>query len=713
VSNAAQTPHEPQVNLPPLREDLSIEQGGPFPHGAPSWLVHDPVQNKFYRIGRDTLEMLGIWKLVSVEKFTELASRKASREVTAQEVEELAKFLHANNLVDPFETNSSSNFLNQEKARQKGFLSTLVHNYLFFKIPLFSPQPMLDGLWPVAKFLFTRGMVVFLAAMLLIAVYLVSRQWEVFTSTFLALLSFEGAIFYAVSLVLLKFLHEFGHAFMAKKYGVHVPVIGLAFLVLFPVLYTNTTEAVRLKSQRQRLLIDFAGIMTELAIAIMATLLWVFLPDGPMRSIAFTTATLSWTLSLLINLNPFMRFDGYYILGDAIGIENLQERGFAMAKWRMREALFRPGLPPPEIMNSDLRKFMIYHAWGTWIYRFFLFLGIALLVYGFFIKVVGIILFIVEILWFILLPIWRELKFWWNNKESYKTMRTAFSCLLFLVFMLALFIPWSTRVDIPTVMKAGNEQRLYPPENGQILKVNLQERRSVREGEILLELSSRKLQAEIRISTERKQLLQARLDRSSASELELSSLMVLRQEFEAEKQKLQGLLAKQKELVVRAPFSGILVNVDHELKKTQWVSKTLPVSILMTPDTIRLEGVAEADVIARMKQGQTGYYIPDGFFREKIPVKVSAIAAIAESTLTETVLADMEGGTVPVSRDEDGNIKPHGTWFRVEFEVATGHNDFRLHNKSRGVTVIEAERQSFASRIFRQIASVLIRESGF
>jgi len=708
-----QIPSAAQVNLPPLREDLSIEQGGTFPGGAPSWLLHDPIQNRFFRIGRDTLELLCIWKSWSVEKFTKFASRKISRNVSPQEVEELARFLHANNLIDPLDGDSSSNFTKQEQAKKKSVLSTLVHSYLFFKIPLFNPQPILDALWPAARFLFTRGMVVFLGIMLLIALYLVSRQWEVFTSTFLSFLSFEGALFYVVSLVLLKFLHEFGHAFMAKKYGIHVPVIGLAFMVLFPVLYTNTTEAVRLKNHRQRLMIDFAGIMTELAIAIIATLLWVFLPDGPIRSIAFTTATLSWTLSLLINLNPFMRFDGYYILADAIGIENLQERGFAMAKWRMREILFKPGLPPPEIMNNDLRKFMIYHAWGTWIYRFLLFLGIALLVYGFFIKIVGIILFIIEILWFILLPVWRELKFWWNNKESYKTMRTAVSCLLFLGFILALFIPWSTRVDVPTVMKAGNELHLYPPENGQILEVNLKERRAVREGDVLLELSSHKLQADIAISTQRMQLLQARLNRSSASELELSSLTVLREEFEAEKQNLQGLMSKQRELVVRAPFSGILVNVDHELKKTQWVSKTSPVSILMQPDLIRLEGLAEADAIARMSEGQTGYYIPDGFFNERIPVRVSAIAAIAEVNLAETVLADFEGGLIPVTREEDGAIKPHGTWFRVEFQIATEDDDFHLYNKSRGVTVVEAERRSFASRIFRQTASVLIRESGF
>ncbi len=140
-----------------------------------------------------------------------------------------------------------------------------------------------------------------------------------------------------------------------------MPIIGVAFLVLFPVLYTDTT----LKHRDQRLMIDVAGILTELAIAIIATMFWVFLPDGPMRSIAFTTSTLSWFLSLVINLNPFMRFDGYYILSDASGVENMQERSFAFAKWRMREVLFKPNIAPPEVLSTNLQRLLIYHAWGT------------------------------------------------------------------------------------------------------------------------------------------------------------------------------------------------------------------------------------------------------------------------------------------------------------------------------------------------------------
>ncbi len=713
MSSQVKSNDEAQMPLPKLREDLIIEPAGSFLNGSPSWLIHDPVRGQFFRIGQSTLELLSLWKSVSLEQFSEFASKHLQKEISTDEIEELVKFAFANNLTVEPAGGDYTAFAKQQKAKQKGLLSTLTHSYLFFRIPLFNPQPILDFMWPFMRLFFTRTTLIALAFLMVVSLYLVSRQWEVFTSTFLSFLSFEGALFYGVSLVLLKFLHEFGHAFMAKKYNVSVPIIGVAFLVLFPVLYTSTTAAVRLKSRKNRLMINMAGIMVELAVAIIATLFWVFLPDGPMRSIAFTTASLSWALSLLVNLNPFMRFDGYYILSDALGVENLQERSFAFAKWRMREALFKPNLAPPEIINTGLRKILTYHAWGTWIYRFFLFLGIALLVYSFFIKVIGIVLFVIEIVWFILLPVWREIKFCWKNKGDYKTMRSVVSGFLFFLVLGALFVPWSSRVDVPAVIKASNEYHIYPPLDGKIINHNLKEKLSIRQGEILFELASPKLDADIRISDKRKQLLQTRLNRAAASEVELASLTILQAELDAENQNNKGLKTKKTELVFRAPFTGTLTNVDRELHEAQWLSSKNPVSILIDQSSIQSSGLASAESVSRMKIGQMGYFIADGFFQTKIPVKVSAISEIAEATLNDDILSETEGGLVPVTSGHEAESKLLGTWFRIELEITNLPDDFNLSSEMRGVAIIKAEPKSFASRIFRQIASVLIRESGF
>ena len=95
----------------------------------------------------------------------------------------------------------------------------------------------------------------------------------------------------------------------------------------------------------------------------------------------FVLSSSTWVLTLFVNLSPLMRFDGYYILSDLLDFPNLQERGFAYARWLMREVLFRPNVAPPETLSRPLARLIVVYSFATWIYRFFLFVGIAVLVY--------------------------------------------------------------------------------------------------------------------------------------------------------------------------------------------------------------------------------------------------------------------------------------------------------------------------------------------
>src|SRR5690606_11708462 len=124
--------------------------------------------------------------------------------------------------------------------------------------------------------------------------------------------SLEGFLLYGLTLVLVKSAHELGHALVSQRLGCRVASMGVAFLVMFPVLYTDTTDAWKLQSRRDRLRIVTAGVRTELYLALIATFLWGVLPDGSLRSAAFFIATTSWVTSVLVNISPFMRFDGYY-----------------------------------------------------------------------------------------------------------------------------------------------------------------------------------------------------------------------------------------------------------------------------------------------------------------------------------------------------------------------------------------------------------------
>jgi putative peptide zinc metalloprotease protein len=239
-------------------------------------------------------------------------------------------------------------------------------------------------------------------------VFLVSRDWQRFVGTFPHLFSLGGALSFGVALFFAKFCHEFGHAFMAKRAGCRVQSMGVAFMVLLPMFYTDVSDAWRVNDRRARLLIGAGGVLAELLLACIALLVWSLLPDGPARTAAFMLASATWITTLVVNLNPFMRFDGYFLLSDLWEVDNLQGRAFAFVAGACVRVLFGYGAPAPEPWSPTMQRRLLIWGYGSWLWRAALFLGIALAVYHLFFKLLGIFLMLVELVWFIFLPIMNE-----------------------------------------------------------------------------------------------------------------------------------------------------------------------------------------------------------------------------------------------------------------------------------------------------------------
>jgi len=425
--------------IPYLRQDLEILRGNSREDGSPAWLLYDAIRNKYFTLGITAFRLIKNWKGGEDLKKFEKKINSQGIETNTEEIKSFISFLQLNNLIiQPI--GQGVPLLSKQKASlKKNWLLNLIHSYLFFKIPLFKPDEFLNKSISKVRKLGSKNFRNVIYLLGFIGIFLVIQQYESFVKTFMYFFTFNGLLLYLITLIFVKCLHELGHAFVAKHFGCRVSAIGIAFLVFFPFLYTDTTDAWRLRNHKERLLINFAGILTELHLALIATFAWAILPDGGLKSVAFFIATTSWISSLAINVSPFMRFDGYYVFADWLKAENLQPRSFALARWKVRETFFGLNHKPPEELNPSRRWIFISYAWLTWLYRFFLFIGIALLVYHLAFKVLGIILFIIEIYWFIMAPIVREIKQWWLlkseikfNKETKRLLIIIFSILILL-----------------------------------------------------------------------------------------------------------------------------------------------------------------------------------------------------------------------------------------------------------------------------------------
>ncbi len=417
--------------LPPLRQELALFPAPPQRDGSPVWSLHDPAVNQFYLITWTAFEILSRWNLGTSEAIISAVNKATTLNVEDKDIEALVPFLEAHFLTEPQGAVTTRRILAARDRMRSTWWRWLIKNYLFFRVPLIRPQRFLETIAPLAKIFFTPLFPLSMLLLALAALLLVSRHWDQFIHYFTTFKSLEGIITMVITIPLAKIIHELGHACASHRYGCKVPAMGVAFLVMTPMLYTDTNEAWKLQSRRQRLIIGSAGIIAELALAVIATWAWLLLPDGSARGAAFFLATTAWVMTLALNASPFMRFDGYFILADLLSIPNLHPRSFAFGRWWLREVIFGFGNPEPESVTPGLRRFLIIFSLSVWIYRLVLFLGIALLVYHFFFKALGMLLFAVEIIWFVTMPITSEIKVWWERRSEIVPAPALFRSLFF------------------------------------------------------------------------------------------------------------------------------------------------------------------------------------------------------------------------------------------------------------------------------------------
>lgn len=708
---------DPEANpdarkLPPLRQDLRLiaDQGGARAgEWGGNWRIHDPAAHRFFAIDQDTVGMLAQWHQGTVGALRSAVARSTGRTPDDQKILGLIEFLQRHELLAPAAGETYARVRQQRGAQQRSLSARLLHGYLFFKVPLARPDAFLRRTLPWVTVFFSRTFWALAALLGVLSLYLVSRQWDTFLSTFPDMISATGLIAFGLSLALVKTLHELGHGYTAVRLGSRVTTMGVAFVVMTPILYTDTTDAWRLP-RRQRVLIDSAGMAVELLVAVLATLAWVFLPDGAWRNVAFALATTSWVLSLAVNLNPLMRFDGYYLFSDLIGIPSLQDRSFAMARWWMRERLFGYGDEQPEPTYGPTRTLLIVFAYATWIYRFFLFLAIALLIYHYFFKILGIFLFVVEIGWFILLPIWREMKVW--VRRRHEVGRQAFVTMGVLAILAAvLLVPLPYTVRIPAVLTASEQAPAFAPRPARLEAVRVRQGETVRAGQILMALSASEIEQQLEAARERERLLNERLDRRSADRKDLSESLTLTREVQLERDRIAGLERERARLAVRAPIDGVVVELALELSPGRWVDEKTRLALIAAPDSLEARGYIDADDLHRIREGDAGEFVDEQRLMPARAIQVSRVGAAANDTLDNWVLTSAHGGDVP-ARQFEGRLRAE----QAVFEVAGDVTDLSRHvlplTELRGEMQIRGEPISLASRLVRRVASVLLREAG-
>lgn len=694
--------------LPALRTELSLHPGPAEVDGSPTWTIRDPVRNRFFRISWPAFEILSRWWAGSPAAIAEAVRRETTLDPTEGEVVRMAEFLIANQLTRPSGPRDTQRLAARAEAEWASWLPWLLHHYLFFRIPLVRPDRWLGGALPLVRWLGSGWFRATTVGALITGLMLVGRQWELFITTLVDTFSLSGLLNYAIALSVVKVIHELAHAFAAKNHGCRVPSMGVAFLVMWPMLYTDVNDTWMLPERRKRLQVGSAGILAELTVAAWATLVWAFLPEGAWKQAAFVLAALTWVSSLAINLSPFMRFDGYFILMDALEIPNLHARSFAMARWWLREALFGLGIPQPEPMLPGSRRALVAFAIAVWIYRLIVFLGIAVLVYHFFVKAVGVVLFAVEIWWFVALPIWREVREWGKIKDPILAgIRIRWTLGALGLLALVALVPWQAKVTAPAMMKAAATAELYLPFPARLDAIHVTHGQAVKAGDLLMSFATPDIDR-------RSSIVQARIAGKTA-ELEAAILdpsirdraSVVHEDLKKAQAELAALQAESARLALVAPMDGMIFDILPDIRPGDWLSPRQKLGLLRgNGGPVAIAYLAE-DEIGRIGDGAEATFVPNALEDVYRSGRVTRIAPSPAKTLPDGALASIHGGSIP-SRVSGQDIVPEGAFTRVTIALDGQPPPLEM----MGTVSVAAERSSLIGRLARSVMIVLIREWG-
>jgi len=450
---------------------------------------------------------------------------------------------------------------------------------------------------------------------------------------------------------------------------------------------------------------------SELVLAVFSTFFWALAPEGGAKSVLFILASTTWIVTLAVNMSPFMRFDGYFVLSDVLGFPNLHERAGACARWWMRKTFFglEETMPEPDLRPRQ-RAGLILFAWLTWFYRLTVFLGVALLVYHIAFKLLGIFLMFVELIWFIARPVWQEAAYVWKARKAVKMAWRPAIVVLAVVTALVWIIPVSYEVTAPAIVRAQDEHAIYAPFAARITAVRVADRQSVgAETELVtlqgLDLEVREKKADISIASARAEL--ARMPASLRLQESFGVLQERLSQALAEKQAVQDEVGRQQ---LRAAYAGIVRDMAPDLVPGRWVSPRQLLMRVVSQDAALIEAYVGERQVAAIAPGQTVRFFPHRPDRGVISGEVVAVDRSPQKQLSRPLLASVHGGDLAAKQDQHGSLIAQDAVFRVIVKPVgpAPKPDAVVHGSVRIETGLRFVVENFVYRIL----SVLIRESG-
>lgn len=463
-------------------------------------------------------------------------------------------------------------------------------NPFWLKIPFGNPDKLVGLMTRGLGWMHSTPAMIAAAAVWVTAILVFSGSRQEFQQSTRAVISIDNWIWLTATWLVLKLIHESSHAIACRRHGGAVRETGMILILLAPVAYVDVTSSLRFRSKWQRIQVSAAGMFAELTVAAFAVLLWSQTESEFLRHQIGNIVFMASVSTLLFNANPLMKFDGYYILSDLLGIPNLYTRGSQTIRtWTVRILTGKIQSTP---QSSDLSRLIGIYGLACFVWRILICVGLliaaSVLFHG-----AGVVIAAAGLSMWVIRPligsVRKAFRLLQSNQRVFVRATVTGCTVLLPAIALLIFAPWPFETTAPGYVEFRDSEVVRSGAPGFVKSIHVSDGQFVEEGTLLVELENRELSSEVGDLLRAIEQSELRI-RGHVRAGEIAQAQVERRNRQAMQTRLTQKEKQVATLTLHAPMSGRVMSRELKWLDGTWLNEGDPV--LEIGDETRKEFIA-------------------------------------------------------------------------------------------------------------------------
>jgi len=641
--------------------------------GEKWYIFNDPFNNSFFRVRPQAYDFLiRLTPSRTVEEIWEDCLARNPDSAPGQEdvLQLLTQLYYANLLYTEQSSDSQALFERFRKRKQKEIQSRFL-SIMFMRIPLLDPNRFLTRILPLIKRLLSPlgALVWFLVVGL--AIKTVVDHFDMASQQAQGILAPGNLFLLYAGMVLIKSLHELGHALVCRRFGGEVHTMGVMLLVFTPLPYMDATSSWAFRNRWERAFVGAAGMITELFVAGIFTVVWAYTGQGTLHSLSYNIMFIASVSTLVFNGNPLLRFDGYYILSDLLDIPNLSTQSSLQLRHFAEKYLF--GYKDSAGSAQTPKEAFWLSVFGilSGVYRVLVFTGIILFVADKFL-LAGMIMALVCVVSWVIVPLYRFFNYLATSPRLERTRTRAVLVSSLLGFCVVLFVvacPFPNRFRSPGVLEAVHYIKVVNDAPGYVERLFVPSGTFVEIGTALMALSDKELDINTKNAHAQKDETKALIMRAMSGEI--ADLKPLQKRLETIENRLVDLENQKKDLVVTARQKGLWVAPTAKDRIGSWIPKGSMIGEIVDPSAFRFSTIVSQDdasnlFVDRIRKTEVRIYGHEG---KNVQVTSYRIIPFEQKKLPSAALGWYGGGEIAVSSKDDTGTLAAESFFSINADL--------------------------------------------